>query len=141
MGRIRAFVLIQEKCWPSTPRCTIQLKTISFHKGELMQHPPSFSFAPGCALLGYVALEAPFMAMAGVYLSEFTGGAFSYIAPSSRLSHTRVGRYCSIGDLVATLSQHPAHALTTSPITYNSTFPPPFDSKPKVSIPRQSRGL
>lgn len=75
------------------------------------------------------------MTTPGVQLSEFTGGAFSYIAPASRLHHVRLGRYCSIRDRVITLSQHPTHALTTSPITYSPTFPPPFDSQPHFNFP------
>lgn len=63
------------------------------------------------------------------------GGGLSYLAGSNTaLPGTQIGRYCSIGDGVIVLSQHPTSGLTTSPVGYQSIFPPPFDAEPTFSF-------
>ena len=91
---------------------------------------PSFNFHPTTRILSDVVLEAPFVTHPGCVLQGFIGGAFSYLAGGTSLPGTHIGRYCSIGDNVTILSQHPTQALTTSPVGYQSVFPPPFDTKP-----------
>lgn len=46
-----------------------------------------------------------------------------------------MGRYCSIGDGVQILSQHPHGSLTTSPFPYQKVFTAPFDAEPLHSFP------
>lgn len=48
----------------------------------------------------------------------------SYIAPNSRMSFTKVGKFCSIGpNLICGWGIHPINGISTSPIFY-STNPP-----------------
>lgn len=83
---------------------------------------------------GNIVLESPFRTFPSCTLSQFSGGAFSYISPGCALYACSVGRYCSIGDKVEILSQHPVGALTTSPIGYAPMFPPPYDMPPSFSF-------
>lgn len=94
----------------------------------------SLSIHPSTRLQGDVVLEAPFLTHPACTLSQFTGGAFTCISPGATLVRTTVGRYCSIGDKVEILSQHPAHALTTSLIGYATVFAAPYDLPPPVSF-------
>ena len=82
-------------------------------------------------LFGRVSLEPPFRTYQHVTLNNFEGGAFSYIAPGTRLPGVTLGRYCSIGDNVSILSEHPTDWLTTSPLAYKSIFPDGFNA-PKL---------
>lgn len=91
---------------------------------------PSFNFHPTTRILSDVHLESPFMTQPGCILQGFIGGAFSYLTGGTSIPGAHIGRYCSIGDNVAILSQHPANALTTSPVGYQVVFPPPFDVAP-----------
>jgi acetyltransferase-like isoleucine patch superfamily enzyme len=86
----------------------------------------------GTQLMGKVVVEPPFKVFGGVTLSAFRGGAFSYVAPASRLHRVRLGRYCSVGDDVCILSAHPTNGLTTSPFPYQQVFPAPFDAEPQM---------
>jgi acetyltransferase-like isoleucine patch superfamily enzyme len=79
-------------------------------------------------LMGIVRLEAPFRTWPCT-LNQFIGGAFSYVSPHTQLHRVRLGRYCSIGDNVSILSQHPTDGLTTSPIMYQALFGAPFESR------------
>ena len=88
---------------------------------------------PGTQISGEVLLETPFRTY-GCTLANFTGGAFSYIAPRASLHQVALGRYCSIGDGVSILSQHPTDALTTSPIAYQTIFAAPFDAPPQFEF-------
>ncbi len=80
----------------------------------------------GTVLAGTVRVEAPFRTWPCT-LIEFTGGAFSYVSPDCRLYRVTLGRYCSIGDGVSILSQHPTDRLTSSPVLYQSLFAAPFN--------------
>lgn len=55
--------------------------------------------------------------------------AFSYIAPNAGLHATHVGRYCSIGDNVTILSNHPTDRISSHPFTYENIFGQPFQSQ------------
>lgn len=88
---------------------------------------------PGTQLNGEVLLETPFRTY-GCTLTHFSGGAFSYIAPRAALHHVTLGRYCSIGDGVSVLSQHPTDGLSTSPIPYQTIFAAPFDAPPQFEF-------
>lgn len=73
-----------------------------------------------------VILEEPFKIFSGVTLSNFWGGAFSYISPKVSLVNVKIGRYCSIGDNVSILSSHPVDRISTSPYLYQRLFSAPF---------------
>lgn len=100
-----------------------------------MKNPdPSFNLHPTTRIFDSVYLESPFRTYAGCVLREFIGSAFSYLADGVSLPGARIGRYSSIGDAVTILSQHPTSTLTTSPISYQAIFPPPFDAQPIVTF-------
>jgi acetyltransferase-like isoleucine patch superfamily enzyme len=81
-------------------------------------------------LSGVVVVEEPVRLFSGCSLSNARIGAFSYVSPGSSLHNVSVGRYCSIGDGVQVLSQHPHGSLTTSPFPYQTIFATPFDAAP-----------
>lgn len=95
-----------------------------------VEHNIAIDLHPSTKLLGKVVLEQPFKTFANVTLNQFSGGAFSYVAPNCQLHLTSLGRYCSIGDGVSILSSHPTDSLTTSPFPYQSIFKAPFDVQP-----------
>lgn len=76
-------------------------------------------------LVNTVILEAPFRNYGGVYCNLKTG-AFSYIANDCYLYDVTIGRYCSIGDNVHILSQHPTETFSSSPVFYEDLFEEPF---------------
>lgn len=94
--------------------------------------PIALTIDPGVKLAGAVRMEAPFRAWRCT-LHRFSGGAFSYVSPNCRLHRVTLGRYCSIGNDVEILSQHPTLGLTTSPFSYQSIFAAPFDAEPYQS--------
>lgn len=81
-------------------------------------------------VFGGVILEPPFRIYGKVTVDALTGGAFSYIAPNTTLRVITIGRYCSIGDSVQILSEHPTDKITTSAALYQSVFAAPFDDFP-----------
>lgn len=96
--------------------------------------PHHITIHPTTRVQGNVVLESPFRTHASCTLTQFSGGAFSYLAPGAVLQRTSIGRYCSIGDNITILSQHPVGGLTTSPIGYIPVFPAPFDAPPQFSF-------
>ena len=94
---------------------------------------PRLDLDSGTLTGGTVILELPFKTYPNVSLHNFTGGAFSYLSPGCVLYQCRLGRYCSIGDGIVVLSEHPTGQLTTSPFPYQSLFSPPFDAAPMKS--------
>ena len=96
----------------------------------IAQHNIAIDLHTTTRLFGKVTLEQPFKTFANVTLNQFSGGAFSYVAPNCQLHLVSVGRYCSIGDGVSVLSSHPTDSLTTSPFPYQSIFKAPFDVQP-----------
>lgn len=99
----------------------------------------TFVISPQTFLNGLVVLETPFRVMANVVLNNVRGGAFSYISPQTTLHYTDIGRYCSIGDHVSVLTDHPLDGLTTSPFAYEKLFPSPFDGPPVASFEKLKR--
>jgi acetyltransferase-like isoleucine patch superfamily enzyme len=104
-------------------------------KNNLYMTTPSISHKvnvhPGTKLHGRVIVDAPFRNYGGTFLN-LNVGAFSYIANDCFLYHLEIGRYCSIGDNVYILSQHPTDTLSTSPIFYQTVFEEPFVAKKMV---------
>ena len=90
----------------------------------------NFDLSKTLNIMGVVFLEGPFKVFDNVTLNAFEGGAFSYIGPSARLHWVKLGRYCSIGNDVSILSEHPTDWLTTSPVAYQSIFQTEFKVKP-----------
>jgi acetyltransferase-like isoleucine patch superfamily enzyme len=68
-------------------------------------------------------------------LQEVVIGAYSYVSPSAVLQSLRIGRYCSIGDGVHVLSQHPTDWLTTHPVAYRKLFNLPYQDEPSDTFP------
>ena len=99
----------------------------------------TFVISPQTFLNGLVVLETPFRVMSNVVLNNVRGGAFSYISPQTTLHYTDIGRYCSIGDHVSVLTDHPLDGLTTSPFAYEKLFPSPFDGPPVASFEKLKR--
>jgi acetyltransferase-like isoleucine patch superfamily enzyme len=83
-----------------------------------------------------VVLEPPFRIYPQVIVDTVAGGAFSYLSPQSRLRLVNLGRYCSIGDRVTVLSNHPTDRLSTSAALYDSIFAAPFDRTAGVAFDR-----
>jgi len=90
----------------------------------------ALQFAASVHLAGDIFVEEPVRVFSGCSLSNVRIGAFSYVSPGSSLHRVSVGRYCSIGDAVQILSQHPHGSLTTSPFPYQTVFAAPFDAEP-----------
>ena len=69
----------------------------------------------------------------GVILQNSVVGDYSYIQSKSILTHTEVGKFCSIGSGVQIgLAAHPTSMVSTSPIFYDNTQPlPRFFTKRK----------
>jgi len=100
----------------ASARSALQRRHIHLHEQVRLTFP--VSFAP------------PVRVHANTTLNRCRVGAFSYVSPGCALHHVSIGRYCSIGDGVQILSQHPTDRLTTHPFTYQSIFPPPFSVSP-----------
>lgn len=94
--------------------------------------PITLTIDRGVSLVGTIRLESPFRAWKCL-LQRFEGGAFSYVSPNCQLLRVTLGRYCSIGNDVEVLSQHPTFGLTTSPFPYQTLFTAPFDTAPYQS--------
>lgn len=90
----------------------------------------ALQIASSVNLSGQVFLDEPARLFSGCSLSNSKIGAFSYVSPGASLHSVSVGRYCSIGDGVQILSQHPHGSLTTSPFPYQRVFAAPFDAEP-----------
>lgn len=86
--------------------------------------------AASVSVVGDVFVEEPVRIFPGCSISNVRIGAFSYVSPATSLHSVSVGRYCSIGDGVQILSQHPHSSLTTSPFPYQTIFAAPFDAAP-----------
>jgi hypothetical protein len=82
--------------------------------------------AEGVCLSGVFCFEPPVRLWPGVSLHDCKIGAFSYVSPNTSLRGVEMGRYCSIGDGVSVLTNHPAGWLTTSPVAYQALFDAPF---------------
>lgn len=69
-----------------------------------------------------INIAPPVKLYGGTFTHNCTIDAFSYVSPSCILHAVDIGRYCSIGDGVAILSNHPIDRLSTHPFTYESIF-------------------
>ena len=94
--------------------------------------------SPKTEILANVVVEAPFRNYGGIYLN-LTVGAFSYLANDSHLYDVTIGRYCSIGDNVHILSQHPTETFSTSPVFYEDVFDEPFRARQRSSFKNLAR--
>lgn len=65
-------------------------------------------------------------------------GAYSSISPGALLVDVRMGRYCSIGDGMQTLSDHPSDWLTTHMLAYAPNFPEPYRQQSVGQFPSHS---
>jgi acetyltransferase-like isoleucine patch superfamily enzyme len=93
-----------------------------------------FIISPRATLAGQVVAEAPFRLWQDSTLHNVAVGAFSYVSPQCHLHTATVGRYCSIGDHVMVLTDHPLDGLTTHPFAYEPVFPSPFNGPPVHSF-------
>lgn len=89
-----------------------------------------FQIREDVRVFGGVILEPPFRIYSKVTVDALVGGAFTYIAPNTTLRVVTIGRYCSVGDGVQILSEHPTDKITTSAALYQSVFAAPFDEFP-----------
>jgi acetyltransferase-like isoleucine patch superfamily enzyme len=89
-----------------------------------------FQIRDDVRVFGGVILEAPFRIYTRCTIDGVTGGAFTYVSPNCTLRIVDIGRYCSIGDSVQILSEHPTDKITTSAALYQSVFAAPFDAFP-----------
>ena len=96
----------------------------------------ALQFAASVHLAEDIVVEEPVRVFGGCSISNVRIGAFSYVSPGSSLHNVSVGRYCSIGDGVQVLSQHPHGSLTTSPFPYQKIFVTPFDAAPMHAYSR-----
>lgn len=102
----------------------------------------SIQVSKRAAVSGYAFLENPSRIFPAVIVSDLRLGAFSYVSPAAVLRNIEIGRYCSIGDGVQTLTKHPIESLTTSPVAYETVFsgefahtpPQNFEKLPKTTI-------
>ncbi|MDD5216453.1 MAG: CatB-related O-acetyltransferase [Methylococcales bacterium] len=99
---------------------------------------PSIQWSAGSSLQGRIIVESPFRSHNAMFVN-FTSGAFSYVANGCFLCDVDIGRYCSIGDNVHVLSQHPTETLSTSPVFYQNLFDEPFITKPLMSYENLKR--
>lgn len=88
--------------------------------------PHGLFLAPGVVLSLPFRYETPVRLWPGVHMYGVSVGAYSYVAPSVQLHQMQIGRYCSIGDNLNLLSQHPTDWLTAHPFSHQHIFPEPF---------------
>lgn len=96
--------------------------------------------AASVRLAGVVVVDEPARLFAGCSLSDSQIGAFSYVSPGTSLHSVSIGRYCSIGDGVQILSQHPRGSLTTSPFSYQLLATWEWRSGPTPWLVMRARG-
>lgn len=80
----------------------------------------AFSYAdPDCCFEGYNQLYR------GALVYRSTLGRATYLTEGARVSHSSLGRYCSIGHqaMVGGLGRHPTDSLSTHPAFYSSAEP------------------
>lgn len=84
--------------------------------------PKGIEVAPSANLHLPLRVVPPVKLYGGTFTHNCAIDAFSYVSPSCILHAVDLGRYCSIGDGVAILSNHPTDRLSTHPFTYESIF-------------------
>ena len=86
--------------------------------------------APGVALSIPFRFETPVRIWHAVRVLGGSLGAYTSLSPAASLIDTHVGRYCSIGDSVQVLSDHPSDWFTTNMLGYAPNFPEPYRHQP-----------
>lgn len=117
----------------SPPERAVALNITTERSQQLGLH--GLILVPGAHIELPLVYEAPVRLFDRVELHGVVIGAYSYVGPSAELWSTRIGRYCSIGDNVKVLSQHPTDWLTTHPIAYRKLFPEPFQGSVNDDFP------
>lgn len=92
--------------------------------------------APGVNLSLPFRFETPVRMWPAVHMHQVSLGAYTYVAPVVSLRHMTVGRYCSIGDNLNLLTQHPTDWLTAHPFAYSELFPPPYCGPSIEEVPQ-----
>jgi acetyltransferase-like isoleucine patch superfamily enzyme len=57
-------------------------------------------------------------------------GSYTTLSPGAALNAVHVGRYCSIGDGMQVLSDHPSDWFTTHMLSFSPNFPEPYRHQP-----------
>lgn len=91
--------------------------------------------APSTKLHLPIRVAPPVKFFGGTLTHSCSLDAFSYISPNCILHAVDIGRYCSIGDGVAVLSNHPTNRLSTHPFTYESIFADDYSGKTSNQLP------
>ncbi len=78
--------------------------------------------APSARLHLPISLSPPIRFFGGTLTNSCSVDSFTYVSPGCLLHAVDIGRYCSIGDGVAILSNHPNDRLTSHPFTYENIF-------------------
>lgn len=97
--------------------------------------PKGIEVAPSANLQLPLRVAPPVKLFGGTFTHNCAIDAFSYISPSCILHAVDLGRYCSIGDGVAILSNHPTDRLSTHPFTYESIFSDEHSSDGATLLP------
>lgn len=82
-----------------------------------------------------ISLSPPIRFFGGILTNFCRVDSFSYVSPGCLLHAVDIGRYCSIGDGVAILSNHPNDRLTSHPFTYESIFSNDHQQEQLTQIP------
>jgi len=117
----------------SPPDSPVALNLTAERCQQLEHH--GLMLVPGATIDLPLIFEAPVRLFDRVHLHEVAIGAFSYVAPASTLWSTRIGRYCSIGNNVEVLAQHPTGWLTTHPVAYRRMFATSFQGPVNEDFP------
>jgi acetyltransferase-like isoleucine patch superfamily enzyme len=91
--------------------------------------------APSANLHLPIRIAPPIKLYGGTFTHNCVIDAFSYVSPSCILHAVDIGRYCSIGDGVAILSNHPTDRLSTHPFTYESIFSGEYSANAPTLLP------
>jgi acetyltransferase-like isoleucine patch superfamily enzyme len=113
-------------------------KSSSGRSGNLMSEP-LIIVTGQVGLVGSIVVESPFRLWQMSTLHNVSVGAFSYVSPYCDIHTASIGRYCSIGDHLMVLTDHPLDGLTTHPFAYERVFPSPFDGPPIHSFQKVKR--
>ena len=87
----------------------------------------SLKIHPTTRMSGDVIFDAPFLLHSGCLVTDFHGGAFSYMSPGCFLAKTLVGRYCSIGNGVSIISKQDTN--WTQEGTFQGLLPRPLRAR------------
>lgn len=99
------------------------METILYYMKQFLhrsRHKDSCRFGSGVRLDSRVEFEGHnFLADKVTFLNSSLG-KYSYISTGSFIKNARIGRFCSIGNEVATIAgRHPVHYISTHPVFYS----------------------